>query len=369
MPLRKSSNCRVRSASWRTVFDLEKKKERLKELEAEVSRPDFWGFPEQAAAISGEYAAVKKIVQDFDDLETEAELIAESGTEKDLEELEKKIREKESLVFLSGKYDHLNAILTIHSGAGGFDAQDWGAMLLRMYERWSEKKGFKVSVLNESFGDGSGPEGRAGIKEASILIKGSAAYGLLKKESGVHRLVRISPFSAKQLRHTSFALVEVLPEMPKHHLKDLVLKPEDLKFEFFGASGPGGQYVNKRESAVRVIHVPTGVSATCQVERLQGQNKERAIELLKMKLFHLMEEHQQKELSALKAASAQRGASLAPLERGERVSPSWGNQIRSYVLDPYKMVKDLRTDMETSDPQKVLDGGLDEFIEAELKLS
>lgn len=225
-------------------------------------------------------------------------------------------------------------------------------MLLRMYERYAAVKGFKAAVLHESFGEGSGPEGRAGIKEVSVLIKGNYTYGMLKKENGVHRLVRMSPFSAKQLRHTSFALVEVLPELPKHHLKDFELKAEDLKFEFYGSSGPGGQYVNKRETAVRVIHVPTGVSASCQAERLQGQNKERAINLLKIKLFHLLEESQQKELSKLK---------------GEKISPSWGNQIQSYVLDPYKLVKDLRTKVETSDVQKILDGGLDEFIEAEMK--
>lgn len=318
-----------------------------------MSRPDFWGFPEQAAKISEEYASLKKEVADFEDLETELELVAEGGNADDLAEFEKKFQDKEKLVFLSGKYDKEHAILTIHSGAGGFDAQDWGAMLLRMYQRYCERKGFKMAVLHESFGDGSGPEGRVGIKEVTIHIRGYQAYGYLKKENGVHRLVRISPFSAKQLRHTSFALVEVLPEFPKHRLGDLNLKPEDLKFEFYGASGPGGQYVNKRESAVRVTHIPTGVSASCQVERLQGQNKERALELLKMKLFSLLEESQQKELSAIK---------------GDRVSASWGNQIRSYVLDPYKMVKDLRTGVETSDPQKVLDGDLEEFIEAEIKL-
>ena len=332
---------------------MEKKKERLKELESEVSRPDFWGFPEQAAKISEEYAVVQKEVKDFEDLETEAEMVAEGGTANDLAELDKKIREKEIFVFLSGKYDRYNAILTIHSGAGGFDAQDWGTMLMRMYERYCQRKNFKFIVLHESFGDGTGPEGRQGIKETTILIKGNMAFGFLKKEAGVHRLVRISPFSAKQLRHTSFALVEIQPEFPKHHLNDLVLKPEDIRMDFYGSSGPGGQYVNKRESAVRVTHLATGISATCQVERLQGQNKERAIELLKMKLFQLMEETQQKELSKIK---------------GDRMSVSWGNQIRSYVIDPYKLVKDLRTDHETSDVQEVLNGGLDEFIEAELKL-
>jgi len=322
-------------------------------LEEEMARPDFWGFPDQAAKISEEYSDLKKEVGELDDLEMELSMITEGGTEADLDQFKIKFKGKEILIFLNGKYDKENAILTIHSGAGGFDAQDWGAMLLRMYERYSQRKGYKFFVLHESFGEGNGPEGRSGIKEATVLIKGPMIFGLLKKENGVHRLVRMSPFSAKQLRHTSFALVEVLPEFPKNHLKEMVLNPEDLKLEFYGASGPGGQYVNKRESAVRVIHIPTGISATCQVERLQGQNKERAIELLKMKLFNLMEESQLKELSKIK---------------GDRVSASWGNQIRSYVLDPYKLAKDLRTDVETSSVQDVLDGDLDEFIEAEIKI-
>ncbi len=318
-----------------------------------MARPDFWGFPDQAAKISEEYSDLKKEVGELDDLETELSIITEGGTEADLDQFKIKFKGKEILIFLNGKYDKENAILTIHSGAGGFDAQDWGAMLLRMYERYCQRKGYKFFVLHESFGEGNGPEGRSGIKEATVLIKGPMIFGLLKKENGVHRLVRMSPFSAKQLRHTSFALVEVLPEFPKNHLKEMVLNPEDLRLEFYGSSGPGGQYVNKRESAVRVIHIPTGISATCQVERLQGQNKERAIELLKMKLFNLMEESQLKELSKIK---------------GDRVSASWGNQIRSYVLDPYKLAKDLRTDVETSSVQDVLDGDLDEFIEAEIKI-
>jgi len=322
-------------------------------LEEEMARPDFWGFPDQAAKISEEYSDLKKEVGELDDLETELSIITEGGTEADLDQFKIKFKGKEILIFLNGKYDKENAILTIHSGAGGFDAQDWGAMLLRMYERYCQRKGYKFFVLHESFGEGNGPEGRSGIKEATVLIKGPMIFGLLKKENGVHRLVRMSPFSAKQLRHTSFALVEVLPEFPKNHLKEMVLNPEDLRLEFYGSSGPGGQYVNKRESAVRVIHIPTGISATCQVERLQGQNKERAIELLKMKLFNLMEESQLKELSKIK---------------GDRVSASWGNQIRSYVLDPYKLAKDLRTDVETSSVQDVLDGDLDEFIEAEIKI-
>jgi len=253
---------------------------------------------------------------------------------------------------LSGKYDRENAILTIHSGAGGLDAQDWGAMLLRMYQRYCDRMGFKASILHESFGDGVA-EGKVGYKEVSVYIKGVFAYGYLKKETGVHRLVRLSPFNAKHLRQTSFALVEVYPEFPKSELKDLELRPEDLRVDFYRASGPGGQYVNKRESAVRITHIPTGIFTTCQTERLQGQNKDRAMELLKMKLFHLMQQERATELSAIK---------------GERVSASWGNQIRSYVLDPYKLVKDTRTGVETTQVDDVLDGNLDKYIEAEIKL-
>ncbi len=345
-------NCRISSVFWRTVFDVAKKNERIKNLEAETLRPDFWGFPEQAARISEELASLKKIVEDIEDLQVELEIAVESKSEADIEEAARKIDKKEILVFLSGKYDQENAILTIHSGAGGLDAQDWGAMLLRMYQRYFERMGFKAAVLFESFGDGV-TEGRVGYKEVSVYIKGGTAYGYLKKEAGVHRLVRLSPFNAKHLRQTSFALVEVYPEFPKNELKDLELRPEDLRVDFYRASGPGGQYVNKRESAVRITHIPTGMFATCQTERLQGQNKDRAMELLKMRLFHLMQQERATELSAIK---------------GERVSASWGNQIRSYVLDPYKLVKDNRTDVETTQVNEVLDGGLDAFIEAEIKL-
>lgn len=333
-------------------------------MEENAARPDFWGFPEQAAKTSEELADLKNIVGDLDDLEVEIEMLSAEAdnpeasraegldVETDIAAVSKKLEEKEKLVFLSGKYDRENAILTIHSGAGGQDAQDWGAMLLRMYIRYCERRGFKTVILHESFGDGV-TEGRVGYKEISVYIKGSTAYGYLKKEAGVHRLVRLSPFNAKHLRQTSFALVEVFPEFPKNDLKSFEIKPEDLRTDFYRSSGPGGQYVNKRESAVRITHIPTGVFATCQTERVQGQNRDRAMELLKMKLFHLMRESQAKELSAIK---------------GDRVSASWGNQIRNYVMDPYKLVKDTRTGIETSQVDDVLDGNIDEFIEAEIKL-
>lgn len=264
--------------------------------------------------------------------------------------MEKRISQLEIQIYFKEKYDANNAILSIMAGAGGQDSQDWAAMLLRMYERFAEKKGFKTKILHQSFGEAGGPEGRIGIKSVTMEIKGKYAFGYLKWESGVHRLVRISPFSAKNLRHTSFALVEVLPEIEIE--KNIKIRPEDLKVETFRASGPGGQYVNRRETAVRVIHLPTGLTATCQSERLQGDNKKKAIEILYSKLYQLQIEAKEKEIQKVK---------------GARVSPSWGNQIRSYVLHPYKMVKDLRTNIKTSKVNEVLDGDLDKFIETEIK--
>ena len=252
--------------------------------------------------------------------------------------------------FLSGKYDRNNALLSIFAGAGGIEAEDWTAMLLRMYERYCSRRGYKTKILHQVFGSPS-PEGVIGIKSVCLEVIGEFAYGFLKKESGVHRLVRISPFSAQHLRHTSFALVEVLPKISLK--EEIEIKPEELKIEVFRASGPGGQYVNKRESAVRITHLPTNIVVSCQSERLQGLNKKKAMEILVAKLYQKREEEQKKEISGIK---------------GKRVSAGWANQIRSYVLHPYKMVKDLRTQVETSDVESVLDGHLDKFIEAEVKI-
>ena len=226
-------------------------------------------------------------------------------------------------------------------------------MLQRMYERYCQRKGYKTEVLHQSFGEPGGPEGRIGTKQVSLEIKGNYAYGFLKKENGVHRLVRISPFSPKALRHTSFALVEVLPELPKIEESEIKIKPEELKIDYYRASGPGGQYVNKRETAFRITHLPTGIIASCQSERLQGMNREKALKILMAKLHQLKTERAEKELKEIK---------------GGIISASWGNQIRSYVLHPYKMVKDLRTNIETPEVEKVLDGNLDQFIEAEIKI-
>jgi len=291
---------------------------------------------------------LKKEVKEFEELEVELEL---ARTKEELNALERKIKEKEIKMFLSGKYDRGDAILNIYAGAGGLDAQDWAALLLRMYERYCAKKGFKTKILHQSFGEGIGPEGRIGIKSATLEVRGDWAFGFLKKESGVHRLVRISPFSPKALRHTSFALVEVLPDISLGEEVEIKIRPEDLKIETFRASGPGGQYVNRRESAVRITHLPTGIVVSCQSERLQGANREKAMKVLMGKLYQLKLEETKKKIKQFKS---------------DAISPSWGNQIRSYVLHPYKLVKDLRTGVETSEVESVLDGELDQFIEAEL---
>jgi peptide chain release factor 2 len=319
---------------------------------------DFWQEREKAAEISATLNELKEEVEllgvlgkELADIEKLQDLgEKEEELEKEIEKFEKRIEKEESRVFLSGKYDKGNAILTITAGAGGQDAQDWAALLLRMYEKYCDLKGFRSKILHQSFGEGGGPEGRIGIKQVSLEVKGAYAYGILKKETGVHRLVRISPFSAKSLRHTSFALVEVLPEIKKED--EIEIKPDDLRVDFYRASGPGGQYVNKRESSVRITHLPTGIVVACQSERLQGENRKKAMQQLFSQLYRLQEETKKKELSDIK---------------GKKISASWGNQIRSYVLHPYKLIKDMRTGVETSNVERVLNGDLEQFIEAEIK--
>ena len=299
---------------------------------------------------------LEQIKKDLHDLASLIELSKSEEEEKELEEkvleLEEKLKNKEEKILLSGPYDKRDAILTIQAGAGGRDAEDWVTLLAKMYQRFAERKNWKYRILSQNFTEGGGPEGRIGLREISFEIKGKYAYGFLKKESGVHRLVRISPFSAQGLRHTSFARVEVLPEIEEEE-SGIKIQPEDLKIETFRASGPGGQYVNRRETAVRITHLPTGITVSCQTERLQGSNRKRAMQILIAKLYQLKQKEREEELAKIK---------------GKKISAEFGNQIRSYVFHPYKLVKDHRTGVETSNVEEVLDGKLDKFIEAEIKL-
>ena len=346
-------------------FNLSQKEKEIKTLEKEMNNPNFWDNQRNASDVSQKIAELKDSVEDFKNLEKEIQDIEEISKiveqetqefkelEKSYNSLEKKIKQQENKIFLSGQYDKLPAILSIEAGAGGRDAEDWATMLLRMYKKYCDIKGFKTKTLSQSFGEGGGPEARIGIKEASIEIKGNYAYGLLKNEQGIHRLVRISPFSSQSLRHTSFAKVEVLPEIPESDISKIEIKPEDLRIETYRASGPGGQYVNKRESAVRITHIPTGIKASSQEERLQGLNKEKAMKVLAAKFLCLSQELKEKEIEKVK---------------GKDISASWGNQRRSYILHPYKLCKDAQTKVEITNVQKVLDGDIDEFIQAEIKL-
>lgn len=258
--------------------------------------------------------------------------------------LQKKIEQLELSTLLSGEYDRNNAILTIHPGAGGTESQDWASMLLRMYSRWAEDHGYQVEILDLLAGE------EAGIKSATLLISGLNAFGYLQAERGVHRLVRISPFDASGRRHTSFASVEVMPEIDDD--VELEIDPADLRIDTYRASGAGGQHVNKTESAVRITHVPTGIVVQCQSERSQHQNRESAMKILRARLMELNLAKQQEKIAQIK---------------GEQQEIAWGNQIRSYVFCPYTMVKDHRTNVEVGDVNAVMDGELDQFIEAYLK--
>jgi len=345
--------------SW-CVFDIADKEREITEIEKETSRPDFWQEQERAQDIMRRLSVLKGEVERWRGLERRvselAELVdldideeepsLEDEIRSELNEIAAQFEEIEFNLVLSGEYEKRNAILAVHAGAGGTDAQDWAQMLLRMYLRWAERRRYQATVLEVSPGE------EAGIKSVLIEVIGDYAYGYLKAERGVHRLVRLSPFDASHSRHTSFALVEVMPEAERD--VDVRLDPDDLRVDFFRASGPGGQHVQKTSTAVRITHIPTGLVVTCQKERSQFQNRETALKVLRSRLLEL-------EL----ARKAEEGARL----KGEHVAAGWGNQIRSYVLHPYKMVKDHRTDYETSDPGTVLDGDLDAFIKAYLKFT
>lgn len=287
----------------------------------------------------------------------QADSRGKSEIENNLNLIQSKLHQLEIEYFFTGKYDKQSAVVSIYAGAGGQDAEDWTGMLYEMYAKFAEKRNWKILIINKNFGNFQSKTGRHLLKDITLEIKGNYAYGYLKKEAGVHRLVRISPFSPEKKRHTSFALVEVLPDIVELRKTDAELReikieiPEkDLKIEFFRSSGPGGQNVNKVETAVRIVHLPTGLSTASQVERSQIQNREKAMNLLKLKLIKLMEENQTKELSRLRV----------------KTKPEWGNQIRSYVLQPYKIAKDHRTGVETNRVEEVLEGNLDLFMESDI---
>jgi len=284
------------------------------------------------------------------ELEELADLSAEDDTEgwqeglqQEADLLSQQLAAKRLEVMMSGRHDRASALLSVYAGAGGTESQDWAEMLLRMYIRWAERRGFKSELIDQTDGD------EAGIKNATVAISGKGVFGNLRSERGVHRLVRISPFDNAHRRHTSFALVEVIPDVANE--VSVEISPDDLRFDFYRASGHGGQNVQKNSTAVRITHLPTGIVVSCQNERSQGQNRERAMAVLKAKLYDLEQQKQEEELARL---------------RGEHVTAGWGNQIRSYVLHPYRMVKDLRTDWETGNTTAVLDGDLDGLIQAYL---
>jgi peptide chain release factor 2 len=274
----------------------------------------------------------------------EGELSFKGEIQRELENVSSRLEQLESQLIFSGEYDARNAMLVLHAGAGGTESQDWASILLRMYLRWAERHGYQAEVLDVSPGE------EAGIKSAIVEVKGDYAYGYLKCEHGVHRLVRLSPFDADHARHTSFVLVEALPEAEEE--SDMQINPEDLRIDTFRSSGPGGQHMQKTSSAVRVTHLPTGLIVTCQSQRSQYQNKDTALRILYARLIELERAKREEEKAKLK---------------GERIEAGWGNQIRSYVLHPYKMVKDHRTGFEISNAEAVLDGDLDGFINAYLR--
>jgi peptide chain release factor 2 len=336
------------------LLKIQDKKKKLGELEKESADPKLWENQARAKKLMQEKKGLEKevgsweeLLNGVEDLGALADLAKEeelAELKKELEDLQKKANSLELSALLGGKYDKSSAILAINAGAGGTDAQDWAQILLRMYTRWSESRGYKVEMPEISYGE------EAGVKSATLIVSGLYAYGYLKTESGIHRLVRISPFSSEGKRHTSFAAVEVIPEITEDIEVDV--NPRDLRVDTYRASGPGGQHVNKTDSAVRITHLPTGIVAQSQSDRSQHANREAAMRILKARLYEMMLLQRKEKIEEL---------------RGEKKKIEWGSQIRSYVFHPYTMVKDHRTAVEVGNVQKVVDGELDEFIEAALR--
>jgi peptide chain release factor 2 len=338
-----------------TLFDLTAARKRAIQLEEEMSTPDFWSDTVKASHILKEVKLLKAQITEYQSLKSlieDAEAALELSSEDESMEsqaielfhkLRRAVKEYELSMLLDDDFDANNAFLTIHPGAGGTESQDWAQMLMRMYLRWAERKGYTSQILELQPGE------EAGIKDVTLFITGAYVYGNIKWEQGVHRLVRLSPFNANNLRQTSFASVSILPELDDTITVDI--DPEDLRVDLYRASGAGGQHVNRTESAVRITHLPTGIVVACQNERNQHQNKATAMKILAARLYRVEEEKHKKEVNSI---------------QGELTRISWGNQIRSYVFQPYKMVKDHRTETETGNVDAVMDGDLDAFIEAEL---
>jgi peptide chain release factor 2 len=339
-------------------FDLVNVKNKIEELDAKVASEEFWNDAENSGKVLKEIKQLKdkvdnynNLVQEYEDIETLIEMGIEENDDEIIKEVSSSLKrfindyeELRTRTLLSGEYDGNNAIISLHAGAGGTESCDWVSMLLRMYTRWADDKGYKIETLDYLDGE------EAGVKSVTIQINGENAYGYLKSEKGVHRLVRISPFDSSGRRHTSFASLDVLPEIDDDI--DMEINDEDLKIDTYRASGAGGQHINKTDSAVRITHIPTGVVVQCQNERSQHKNKDRALKMLKAKLYEIRRQEQMAKMEGI---------------RGEVKEIGWGSQIRSYVMHPYSMVKDHRTNAETGNVQSVMDGKIDLFINTYLQ--
>ncbi|MFN2126641.1 MAG: peptide chain release factor 2 [Anaerolineales bacterium] len=340
----------------RRVFDLAGKNKKIDELEKLSEASDFWNDPQSAKSIMKKMAVLRSEVESWGQLQSRIKDALELSQmedeslipelEREIQDIERELGRREFNAMLPGKYDSGDALLAIHAGAGGTDSQDWVEMLQRMYLRWAEAHGFDTEILDMTEGE------EAGIKSVTISVNGDYAYGYLRPEKGVHRLVRLSPFDSSHRRHTSFALIEVLPQVEDE--TDLKIDPNDLRIDTYRSAGAGGQNVQKNDTAVRITHLPTGIVVTCQNERSQVQNKENAMRVLRARLLDIKQAEKEEHIAEL---------------RGEFIKAEWGSQIRSYVLHPYQMVKDHRTNFEVGNAQAVLDGDLDGFIESYLRES